>query len=266
VTVCRSVSSRIVPVARAVLTWLFATPFYALAAAPSAGPSGVDPALAAREVFQDSGFWWKRIEPPRVMSFSWLSWLKSLFAAPWDFFGRMLGGVGGAIARFLKWLLSGFVGSSSGDATAIWLIVGGILAWSAWKLYPVVASWLTFGRPPRIAEAGSTWHPLAEPSDLFEQAGQAFRDGRHSEAVRLALLALIARLEKQGLLRYDTTRTNREYQRELRHMAELATCFGQLARIYDRVWYGRVPAERTDAERAISLCGSLINREDLAPE
>ena len=122
-------------------------------------------------------------------------------------------------------------------------------------------------RPARGArKTGATWQTLAEASDLFEQAGQAFRDGMHAEAIRLALLALIARLEKQGLLRYDTTRTNREYQRELRHTSELAACFGQLARIYERVWYGRVPAGRAEAEQAISLCGSVINREDLAPE
>ena len=80
---------------------------------------------------------------------------------------------------------------------------------------------------------------LAEPADLYEQAVQAFRDGSHAEAIRLALLSLIARLEKQGRLRYDTTRTNREYQMELRPSSEIAACFGQLARIYERVWYGR---------------------------
>ena len=104
------------------------------------------------------------------------------------------------------------------------------------------------------------WQTLAEASDLFEQAGQAFRDGSHAEAIRLALLALIARLEKQGLLRYDTTRTNREYQRELRPWSELAACFGQLARIYERVWYGRVPAGRAEAEQAIRLCGIADQR------
>ena len=88
----------------------------------------------------------------------------------------------------------------------------------------------------------------------------------HAEAIRLALLALIARLEKQGRLRYDTTRTNREYQRELRPTPELAACFGQLARIYERVWYGRMPAGRAEAEQAIGLSGSVIDREGLAPE
>ena len=115
--------------------------------------------------------------------------------------------------------------------------------------------------------AGSvSWQTLAEPSDLFAQAGEAFANAKYAEAIRLALLALIARLEKQGLIRYDTTRTNREYQRELRHMTDVAASFGQLARIYERVWYGRVSAGRAEAEEAIGLCRSLINREDLAPE
>ncbi len=107
---------------------------------------------------------------------------------------------------------------------------------------------------------------LAEPADLYEQAVQAFRDGSHAEAIRLALLSLIARLEKQGRLRYDTTRTNREYQMELRPSSEIAACFGQLARIYERVWYGRAPAIPAEAERALSLSGSMLNTEDPAPE
>ena len=127
-----------------------------------------------------------------------------------------------------------------------------------------------FGGPTEhwdyVLESFEVMAALAEATDLFAQAGQAFRDGKHAEAIRLALLALIARLEKQGLLRYDTTRTNREYQRELCQRADLAARFGQLARIYDRVWYGRASAGAAEAEQAISLCGSVINREDLVPE
>ena len=195
-----------------------------------------------------------------------LSWLHWLLTAPWEAIGRVLGRVAEAIARFLARLFGAFGGRTSDVTTGVLLIVAGLIALSIWKLYPVVMRWLTAGRPERVTRENSTWEPLAEAADLFEQAGLASRDGRHAEAIRLALLALIARLEKLGLLRYDTTRTNREYQRELRHRAELSASFGQLARIYDRVWYGRVPANRGDAEQAITLCSSLINREDLVPE
>lgn len=244
---------------------LFAAPSRAQADPPSLGTSAIDPADAAREVFEDSGFWWKRIEPPRPMSAS-LSWLPSLFQAPWEAICRVLGKIAEAIARFLARLLGAFGGKASDATTGVLLIVAGLVAWSSWKLYPVVVRWLTAGRPVRITHESSAWQPLAEASDLFDQAGQALRDGRHAEAIRLALLALIARLEKQGLLRYDTTRTNREYQKELRNMAELSATFGQLAKVYDRVWYGGAPAGRGDAERAILLCRSLINREDHGSE
>ena len=50
---------------------------------------------------------------------------------------------------------------------------------------------------------------------------------------------------------------------ELRHASDLAAGFGKLARIYERVWYGRVPAGRDLAEQAISLCRSLSSKEDL---
>jgi hypothetical protein len=229
--------------------------------------AGVDPARAAHEVFQDSRFWWKRIEPPRPMSVSVsFSWLWSLLESPLKEIGRILGKIAQAILRFLARLFGSFGGTASDATTAVFLIVIGLLAWSSWKLYPVIARWLTAGRPERMTTGNIPCQPLAEATDLFEQAGQAFGAGRHGEAIRLALLALIARLEKRGLLRYDTTRTNREYQRDLRHRAELSASFGQLARIYDRVWYGGAPANRGDAERAIALCRTLINQEDLTAE
>jgi hypothetical protein len=148
----------------------------------------------------------------------------------------------------------------------VWLIVAVLLAWSIWKLYPVVVRWLRGNGAGPAAPAAARWQTLPEAADLFAQAGQALGEGIYAEAIRLALLALIARLEKLGLLRYDTTRTNREYQRELRQRSDLAACFGQLAGIYERVWYGRVPAGRAEAEQAIRLCGSALNEEDLAPE
>ena len=261
-TVWRSVPKVIAALAAAGFLWFVTAPFQTFAADPSSGPAGSDPALAARDVFQDQDFWWKRIEPRPVST----SWLDSILAAALDLFDRVLHAIWELLAKILRSLFSIFTGASSGGTVAVWLIVAALLAWSIWRLGPVIVRWLRGSAPAPSRQGGVTWQTLAEASDLFEQAGQAFRDGMHAEAIRLALLALIARLEKQGLLRYDTTRTNREYQVELRHRSELAACFGQLARIYERVWYGRVPAGRAEAEQAISLCGSVINREGLAAE
>jgi hypothetical protein len=249
----------------ALCLYFVAAPCVAQAYRPIPEGSDVDPARVAHQVFEDPGFWWKRIEPPRPMWVS-LSWLLSLIEELMKAIGQTLGKILEAIAKFLARLFGALGGTASDVTTGIVLIVVGLLAWSVYKLYPVVARWLFAGRTSRLTQESQNWQSLAESADLFEQAGQAMRDGRHADAIRLALLTLIARLEKLGLLRYDTTRTNREYQRELRHRADLSASFGQLARIYDRVWYGRSPAYPADAEQAISLCQSLINREDLAPE
>jgi hypothetical protein len=183
-----------------------------------------------------------------------------------DLFDRIRRAILELILKILGNLFGVFTGNASIVTVVVWLLVAVLLAWTIWKLYPVIVRWLSGGAPAPSTQERVTWHTLADASDLFEQAGQAFGEGLYAESIRLALLALIARLQKAGLLRYDPARTNREYQRELRHQTELAACFGQLARIYERVWYGRLPAGRADAEQAISLCGSLINREDLAPE
>ncbi len=261
-TVWRPVPKVIAAMAVAGFLWFATTTRQTLAAGPTSGLAAADPVLAARDVFQDRDFWWKRIEPRAVST----SWLDSILAPVLDFIGRVFARIWELIARFLRSLYSLFAGASSGGTVVVWLIVAAFLAWSIWKLGPVIVRWLMGNAPAPGRQEGVKWQALAEASDLFEQAGQAFRDGMFAEAIRLALLALIARLEKQGLLRYDTTRTNREYQIELGHRSELALCFGQLARIYERVWYGRLPAGRAEAEQAISLCEFVMSREELAAE
>lgn len=238
------------PIRRSAATWI------AVAAA-------ADPARAAREVFQAPGFWWKRIERRPVSQ----SWFVSLVNAAVDYLATALRGLGDLLARLLRDLFGVVPWSSSGGAIAVWLIAAGLAAWSLFKLLPLVAVWLRGrpARPPRTRE-GADRQPLAEASDLFEQSQQAYRDGLYAESIRLAFLALIARLEKQGLIRRASTRTNREYLNDLRRRADVAAPFAQAARIYERIWYGRAAAGRAEAEQAIHLCGSVINKKDLAPE
>ena len=241
--------------------WLASAAGRTYAAAPPAGSAGPDPALAAREVFQDQDFWWKRVETPTVST----SWITAILRAVGDFLGRILSEIGQWLARLLRSLFRMLGGSAEAGTLIVWVVVALLLAWALWKILPALIRWLGAG-PPDSQQGRTRWQALPEPVDLLEEAGHAFKWGKYAEAVRLALLALIARLEKEGLLRYDTSRTNREYQRELRDRAELAASFGRLARIYERVWYGGSPAGREEAEQALGLCRTMIAGEDLAPE
>jgi hypothetical protein len=45
-------------------------------------------------------------------------------------------------------------------------------------------------------------------------------------------------LDEQGLLRYDRSRTNREYLRSISSRPELAKPLRDVIDVFDRVWYG----------------------------
>lgn len=223
--------------------------------------AGPDPARAVEEVFQDPAFWWKRIEPREVS----LSWPEKVFRAIIRFLGWLIEAFWDLLASLFRNLFGVFTGDWSVGNSIVWLAVLAILAWSLWKLAPIVARWLASGGRAADPRQMVDWQTLAEADVLSEQAARALRAGQYAEAIRFALLALIASLQQRGLLRFDPARTNREYQSELRHVPELAAPFGQLALIYERVWYGRLPARPDDAERAIRLSGSLIDTKRTEP-
>ena len=102
---------------------------------------------------------------------------------------------------------------------------------------------------------------LPEASFLFQAALRAFAGSNYADAIRLGLLALIARLQQEGLLRYDPARTNREYYTDLRPQPGLADLFVEVARPYERVWYGRAAADHGDAEAVLRRCEAVVNRE-----
>ena len=222
-------------------------------------------------------YWWKHIETRTVRLTGPLAFLQRVL----EWIGRALKPVLDLIAKVWDFVVSVFRGLSAvlrGDwsegMNLIWLVAAIGLGYALWKLYPVLvkylpvlARWFGSGGTPGEKDATAAgWQTLPEPSDLFIQAGEAFAARAFADAIRLALLALIARLEKQGLLRYDNTRTNREYQRELRPHKDLAARFAHLARIYERVWYGREKAGSAEAEEALGLCKLLINGEELVAE
>ncbi len=247
--------------------------------APGLAATGVrsDAGAAAREVLQGDDFWWKRTE--RVELTVPKTGIAGFFAKVgeflvqlirplrpvWDLFVDFLRALWRLWRSLYGWMATG---DWTGGSQVIWLIAAVILGWAIWKLSPFVVRWISglAGAPGAQPEANASWQKLPEAADLFTQARDALTTRQYADAIRLALLALIAQLEKRGLIRYDTTRTNREYQMELRPQGNLAASFGQLARIYERVWYGKMPAGPAEAEAAMDLCQLLLNREEVAPE
>jgi hypothetical protein len=217
-----------------------------------------DPAQVAEEVFQGSEFWWKRLE--RIDAAA-PGWLERLWTAIADALGRFFQALWELLVKWLRSLLHLLPGSWSLGKPAVGLIVVILLGWSIWKLYPRLMQWLRPDAKPGPQVDGFNYRELPEAMSLYALARQALADQRYEEAVRLALLALIARFQHLELLRYDPARTNREYQEDLRDVPDLAGLFRRIAEPYERIWYGRAPATRSMAEKVLDSCRSTVIEE-----
>ncbi|HEX6033595.1 MAG TPA: DUF4129 domain-containing protein, partial [Anaerolineales bacterium] len=62
--------------------------------------------------------------------------------------------------------------------------------------------------------------------------------GDYRNAIRYLYLSSLLVLDEQGLLRYDRSRTNREYLRSVSSKPELAKPLHDVIDVFDRVWYG----------------------------
>ena len=73
--------------------------------------------------------------------------------------------------------------------------------------------------------------------------------------IRALYLGALANLARRELISLARSKTNRDYQRELerrgRAIPHILPAFVQSARIYERTWYGRHPADRTTVQELI---------------
>lgn len=72
----------------------------------------------------------------------------------------------------------------------------------------------------------------------FSKAQTLSRGGDYRAAVRYLYLSSLLMLDERGLLRYDRSRTNREYLRSVAADAALAEPLKEVVDVFDNVWYG----------------------------
>jgi hypothetical protein len=112
-----------------------------------------------------------------------------------------------------------------------------------------------------LPEESAAPRPDEQPSPvLWRQAEELARAGRHREAVRVLYLAVLSFLHGHGLLRYESTRTNGEYVRQVRLAPHappgLAEPFAQLTQEFEVVWYGGGEAVAGDFQTCLGLAES----------
>jgi len=87
------------------------------------------------------------------------------------------------------------------------------------------------------------------PTAAFKRAQELAAGGDRRTAVRYLYLSSLLLLEERGLLRYDRSRTNREYLRSVAHLPGLAGGLRDVVEIFERVWYGYQPLDADAYDR-----------------
>ena len=80
-------------------------------------------------------------------------------------------------------------------------------------------------------------------AQAMQRAQESAGAGDHRQAVRYLYLSELLLLEERGLLRYNRSRTNREYLRSLQDHPQVALLLQDVIDVFDRVWYGYQPID-----------------------
>jgi hypothetical protein len=191
---------------------------------------------------------------------------------PPTFWERLWARVRGIVTRAIEWLLRPLAWvarqlvrlGSAGSPVARWLVTGLLLALLVLILlhiYYMSAGAFRTGRGRRPAGPGASETP-AEPAALREMARAAGAAGEFREAVRLLYQAALRRLDRAGAIRYDASRTNWEYARDLTPFGEMGLVFAHLTQIADRALYAPAPVTAGNYAEAGQF---LTQLEGLAP-
>jgi hypothetical protein len=129
--------------------------------------------------------------------------------------------------------------------------------------------WKTLqSREPVITTVATRAASILEPPDVYwQRAEQMLRRGELIEALKNFHLALLAGLEKRGLVVHDRTRTNWEYLAQFRQKTPTATLvvvFQSLNLVYDRAVFGAEACDARAVEQFAATTQKLL--QDLGSE
>jgi hypothetical protein len=197
------------------------------------GPFGTADTQKLKEILSKPEYQWSEEAPPSPLE----EWISKQFE------------------RFVNWLFGTLEGNISSTGLRIWQLV--LIGLGALALAFVLGYVGRHLRKAVTAEAELAANDRIEENlsagAALNKAQAMANSGDYRMAVRYLYLAALLQLEERGLLRYDRSRTNREYLREINRsgMAQfpgLSDNFAEVVEVFDRVWYGYQPLDQTGYE------------------
>lgn len=98
-------------------------------------------------------------------------------------------------------------------------------------------------RDAELAAENGDNDALLTSKGAMQRAQTLSGQGDYRNAVRYLYLSSLLILDEQGMLRYDRSRTNREYLRSVSSKPQLAKPLGDVIDVFDKVWYGFEPVD-----------------------
>lgn len=84
---------------------------------------------------------------------------------------------------------------------------------------------------------------LLTAESALQKAKDISRGGDYRTAVRYLYISSLLTLDERGLMRFDRSKTNREYLRSVAAFPQLSAPLREVIDVFDRVWYGFQPLD-----------------------
>ena len=84
---------------------------------------------------------------------------------------------------------------------------------------------------------------LLTAESALQKAKDISKGGDYRTAVRYLYISSLLTLDERGLMRFDRSKTNREYLRSVAAFPQLSAPLREVIDIFDRVWYGFQPLD-----------------------
>ena len=97
---------------------------------------------------------------------------------------------------------------------------------------------IDFSKESRLGNEGEDGSEPITSEAAFEKAQMLSRGGDYRSAVRYLYLSALLIMDERGVLRYDRSKTNREYLRSVSESPELSEPLEDVIEVFDNVWYG----------------------------
>lgn len=94
-----------------------------------------------------------------------------------------------------------------------------------------------FSREAKMNNLDGEEEPLTSEA-AFAKAQQLSKGGDYRAAVRYLYLSTLLIMDERGVMRYDRSKTNREYLRSVANSPELSKPLEEVIEVFDNVWYG----------------------------